>query len=70
MKELGVIRMNELTIQWIIETLKKEGCNSKKIVIDRLSNLSEEDLDALLTDVCIKNMETRKCKNQHVRNII
>lgn len=52
--------MNNLTIQWIIDTLKKSGCNSKQIVIDRLSNLSSEDLDNLLTDVCIKNIEKEK----------
>lgn len=49
--------MNEITIQWIIDTLKKSGCNSKKIVINRLSNLSNEDLESLLKDVCIKCME-------------
>lgn len=33
-----------LTLDYIIDTLKKSGINSKKLIIDKLINASEFDL--------------------------
>lgn len=40
-----------MTIQAIIDLLKKEGINSKQLVIDKLDNLSYEELKSLERDV-------------------
>lgn len=48
---------DNLTLNWIITTLKKSGINSKKIVIDRLENASEEDLYILQNSIYERQME-------------
>lgn len=40
-----------MTINEIITTLKKSGCNSKQQVIDSLENMSRDDLLELQRDV-------------------
>jgi hypothetical protein len=47
----------KLTLEWIISTLRKSGINSKKIVIDRLENASEEDLYILQNSIYERQME-------------
>ena len=42
---------DKLTLDWIINTLKKSGCNSKQVVIDRLENCEYEELVDLSTDL-------------------
>lgn len=36
--------ISDLTLDYIIDTLKKSGINSKKIIIDKLTNATEFDL--------------------------
>lgn len=48
---------DKLTLDWIITTLKKSGCNSKQIVIDRLEKASEEDLYILQNSIYERQME-------------
>lgn len=44
--------MNELlTLDWIITTLKKSGCNSKQIVIDRLEKAHYGELKELINSL-------------------
>ena len=40
----------DLTIKWIIEELKKSGCNSKQVVIDKLESASHKELYELSED--------------------
>lgn len=40
-----------LSIEWIINTLKKDGCNSKKQVIERLENADINELHYLKRDI-------------------
>jgi hypothetical protein len=43
--------MSELTINGIISKLRKSGINSKQEVINKLSNLSKEELLTLKQDI-------------------
>lgn len=36
---------NDLTLNWVVDTLRKSGVNSKKQVIDRLENASIFELE-------------------------
>ena len=40
-----------MTIQKIIDLLKKDGINSKQLVIEKLDNLSYEELKSLERDI-------------------
>lgn len=40
-----------MTIQTIVDLLKKEGINSKQLVIDKLDNLTYEELKSLERDI-------------------
>lgn len=42
---------DKLTLDWIITTLKKSGCNSKQIVIDRLEKAHCGELKDLINDL-------------------
>lgn len=46
--------MNELTINGIIIELRKSGINSKQEVINKLSNLSKEELLELKQDIKVR----------------
>ena len=52
----------KLTINWIINTLKKSGINSKQIVIDRLQLVSNDDLIAL-SNSCFDRLFYLEVKN-------
>lgn len=40
-----------LSLEWIIKTLKKDGCNSKKQVIDKLEKANLNELHYLKRDI-------------------
>ena len=40
-----------MTIEKIVETLRKTGCNSKQQVIDMLSKASDDELKELMKDI-------------------
>lgn len=50
-----------MTIEKIVDTLQKTGCNSKQQVIDMLSKASDDDLRELMKDIqevlCKREME-------------
>lgn len=64
--------MNEnetLTVEWIIETLKKSGCNSKQIVIEKLENANSNDLYNLWFSLVYKINNKELEKRNGERNI-
>lgn len=52
----------KLTINWIINTLKKSGVNSKQIVINRLQLASNDDL-ITLSNSCLDRLFYLEVKN-------
>jgi len=54
MTEFKILNNLPLTIGNIVDTLKKEGVNSKGQVIDRLENASKDDLLHLANDCMFK----------------
>ena len=52
----------KLTINWIINTLKKSGINSKQIVINRLQFASNDDL-ITLSNSCLDRLFYLEVKN-------
>ena len=54
MTEFKVLKNLPLTIDNIVDTLKKEGVNSKRQVIEKLENASEDDLLHLSNDCMFK----------------
>lgn len=46
--------MSRFTLDWIISTLKKSGCNSKRVVIERLENCKYEELVDLSIDLALQ----------------
>lgn len=45
----------KLTLEWLIKMLSTDGINSKKIVRERLKNLTSEDVKNLIKDLEERN---------------
>ena len=58
--------MEKLTINWIKETLKIRGKNSKQLVIDRLENATFDELVDLNGSVLKEIANKSKNKNTYI----
>lgn len=56
--------INNLTLDWIISTLKKSGINSKQIVIDRLEKASDDELDELSCSIFKESVRRRSIEKK------